>query len=45
MSAATCLFGVLGLLVAFITNTAPEGTHNLGLLQHQMIALTSVLRC
>jgi hypothetical protein len=33
------VLGIIGLAVAFLTDTAPSGTHNLGLLQQQMMGL------
>ena len=39
MSALATLFGVIAVVIAFSFDTAPSGTHNLGLLQQQMMIL------
>lgn len=39
MAALALILGIIAVLVSFGTDTAPNGTHNLGLLQQQMMAL------
>ncbi len=39
MSALAELLGVIAVVIAFSFDTAPSGTHNLGLLQQQMMIL------
>jgi hypothetical protein len=39
MSPILAIIGIITAFAAFGTNTAPEGTHNLGLLQQQLMTL------